>query len=133
MSNFLTSFYNPEKCQMFGVKALKPQFTNLHVDKSDPTNYRGVCVSSWSWKTVLLYSKSNRRILLYFEENNTLHNSQIGFLPENHTADHVFTLRTLTDKYVHYHKEKVYAFLVFGRRQFLINLILIPHPKFFTL
>ena len=131
MSNFLTSFYHPEKCQMFGVKALKPQFTNVHGYKSDPTNYRGICVSSCLGK--LFCSILNRRILLYFEENNTLHNFQIGFLPENHTADHVFTLKTLTDKYVHYHKEKVYAFLAFGRRQFLINLILIPHPKFLTL
>ena len=117
--------------KMSDVKALKPQFTNVHGDKSDPTNYRGICVSSCLGK--LFCSILNRRILLYFEENNTLHNSQIGFLPENHTADHVFTLKTLTDKYVHYHKEKVYAFLAFGRRQFLINLLLIPHPKFLTL
>ena len=82
---------------MFGVKALKPQFTNVHGDKSDPTNYRGICVSSCLGK--LFCSILNRRILLYFEENNTLHNFQIGFLPENHTADHVFTLKTLTDKY----------------------------------
>ena len=37
---------------------------------------------------------------------NILHNSQIGFLPNNRTADHVLTLRTLIDKYVHCHQEK---------------------------
>ena len=31
---------------------------------------------------------------------NVLHKSQIGFLPNNRTADHVFKLRTLIDKYV---------------------------------
>ena len=76
-------------------------------DKSDPTNYRGICVSSCLGK--LFCSILNQRLYLYFKENKILHNSQIGFLPENRTADHVFTLRTLIDKYVHYHKEKVCA------------------------
>ena len=73
-------------------------------DKSDPTNYRGICVSSCLGK--LFCSILNRRLHLYFEENKILHNFQIGFLPENRTADHVFTLMILIDKYVHYHKEK---------------------------
>ena len=85
-------------------------------DKSDPTNYRGICVSSCLGK--LFCSILNRRLHLYFEENKILHNSQIGFLPENRTADHVFTLRTLIDKYVHYHKEKVYACFVDFRKAF---------------
>ena len=85
-------------------------------DKSDPTNYRGICVSSCLGK--LFCFIWNRRLHLYFEENNILHNSQIGFLPENRTADHVFTLRTLIDKYVHYHKEKVYACFVDFRKAF---------------
>ena len=85
-------------------------------DKSDPTNYRGICVSSCLGK--LFSSILNQRLYLYFEENKILHNSQIGFLPENRTADHVFTLRTLIDKYVHYHKEKVYACFVDFRKAF---------------
>ena len=72
-------------------------------DKSDPTNYRVTCVSSCLGK--LFCSILNRRLHLYFEENKMLHNTQIGFLPENRSADHVFTLRTLMDKYGHYHKE----------------------------
>ena len=79
-------------------------------DRSDPTNYRGICVYICLGK--LFCSILNQRLYLYFEENKILHNSQIGFLPENRTADHVFTLRTLIDKYVHYHKEKVYACFV---------------------
>ena len=49
---------------------------------------------------------------------NILHNSQIGFLPNNRTADHVLTLRTLIDKYVHCHQEKVYACFVDFRKAF---------------
>ena len=89
-------------------------------DKSDPTNYRGICVSSCLGK--LFSSISNHRLYLYFEENKILHNSQIGFLPENRTADHVFTLRTLINKYVHYHKEKVYACFVDFRKSFRLRL-----------
>ena len=85
-------------------------------DKSDPTNYRGICVSSCPGK--LFCSILYQRLFLYFKENKILHNSQIGFLPENGTADHVFTLRTLIDKYVHYHKEKVYACFVDFRKAF---------------
>ena len=48
---------------------------------------------------------------------NILHNSQIGFLTNNRTADHVPTLRTLIDKYVHCHQENVYAcFVDLGKR-----------------
>ena len=85
-------------------------------DRSDPTNYRGTCVSSCLGK--LFCSILNQRLYLYFEENKILHNSQIGFLPENRTADHVFTLKTLIDKYVHFHKEKVYACFVDFRKAF---------------
>ena len=50
--------------------------------------------------------------------NNILHKSQIGFLANNRTADHVLTLRTLIDKYVHCHKEKIYACFVDFRKAF---------------
>ena len=49
---------------------------------------------------------------------NILHNSQIGFLPNNRTADNVLTLRILVDKYAHYHQEKVYACFVDFRKAF---------------
>ena len=48
----------------------------------------------------------------------TLHNSQIGFIPNNRTADHVLTLRTLIDKYVHCHQENVYTCFVDFRKAF---------------
>ena len=85
-------------------------------DKNDPINYRGICVSSCLGK--LFCSILNQRLHSYLKENKILHNSQIGFLPENRTADHVFTLRALVDKYVHYHKERVYACFVDFRKAF---------------
>ena len=53
----------------------------------------------------------NQRLLEHIMSLNTLylHKSQIGFLPNNRTADHVFAPRTLIDKYVHSHKEKMNA------------------------
>ena len=72
--------------------------------RSDPASYRGICVSSCLGK--LFCSILNQRLLEHIKSHNILHNSQIGFLPKNRTADHVLTLRTLVDKYVHYHNEK---------------------------
>ena len=67
-------------------------------DLSDPNNYRGICVSSCLGK--FFTSILNHRLLLYVEKNQILHNCQIGFLPRNRTSDHIFTLRTIVDKYV---------------------------------
>ena len=44
--------------------------------------------------------------------------AQIGFPANNRTADHVLTLRTLIDKYVHSHQTKVYACFVDFRKAF---------------
>ena len=79
--------------------------------RNDQTNYRGICVSSCLGK--LLCSILNQRLMEHVNSLNILHNSQIGFLPNNRTADHVLTLRTLIDKCVHCHQEKVYACFVY--------------------
>ena len=84
--------------------------------RNDPTNYRGICVSSCLGK--LFCSILNQRLMEHVNSLNILHNSQIGFLPNNRTADHVLTLRTLIDKYVHCHQEKVYACFVDVRKAF---------------
>ena len=51
----------------------------------------------------------NQRLLGHAVSLNVLHKSQIGFLPKNRTTDHVLTLRTLIDKWVHGHREKIHA------------------------
>ena len=78
--------------------------------RCDPANYRGICVSSCLGK--LFCSILNQRLLEHVNSYNILQKSQIGFLPKNRTADHVLTLRTLVDKYVHHHNEKIYACFV---------------------
>ena len=84
--------------------------------KSDPSNYRGICISSCLGK--LFCSILNQRLLKHIQTRDILHNSQIGFLANNRTADHVLTLRTLIDKYVNCHKTKVYACFVDFRKAF---------------
>ena len=49
--------------------------------RSDPANYRGICVSSCLGK--LFCSILNQRLLEYIVSLNILHKSQIGFLPNN--------------------------------------------------
>ena len=85
-------------------------------ERNDPTNYRGICVSCCLGK--LFWSVLNQRLMAHVASLNILHNSQVGFLPNNRTADHVLTLRTLIDKYVHCHQEKVYACFADFRKAF---------------
>ena len=61
--------------------------------KNDPSNYRGICSSSCLGK--LFCSILNQRLLEHVQSLDILHNSQIGFLAKNRTADNVLTLRTL--------------------------------------
>ena len=68
------------------------------VDQSDPSNYRGICVTSCLGK--LFCSILNIRVLEFVQTRNILHLSQIVFLPGNRTSYHLFSLKTLTDKYV---------------------------------
>ena len=60
----------------------------------------------------------NQRLLEHVQSLDILHKSQIGFLANNRTADHVLTLRTLIDKYVNCHQTKVYACFVDFRKAF---------------
>ena len=53
-----------------------------------------------------------RIVNAFFQSLDILHKSQISFLANNRTADHVLTLRTLIDKYVNRHQTKVYACFV---------------------
>ena len=59
--------------------------------KKDPNYYRSICVSSCLGK--LFCTILNDRILNYTTENDIIHPSEIGFLPGNRIADHIFTLR----------------------------------------
>jgi hypothetical protein len=55
--------------------------------------------------------------MLFTKQENSIHPSQIGFMPGNRTADHILTLKTLHDKYVkQQNNEKIYACFVDFRK-----------------
>ena len=51
--------------------------------KNDPSNYRGICISSCLGK--LFCSILNQRLLKHIQSRDILHKSQIGFLANNRT------------------------------------------------
>ena len=86
-------------------------------NKSDPSNYRGICINSCLGK--LFTSVLNIRLQHYLNEENILHRAQIGFLPNHRTSDHIFTLRTLIDKHVtHSTKGKLFTWFIDFKKAF---------------
>ena len=65
--------------------------------KTEPGNYRGICVSSCLGKFFTLIL--NTRLNNFLEENNILNNYQIGFRHGFRTSDHLLVLKTLIDSY----------------------------------
>ena len=92
--------------------------TPLHKsgDKFDPNNYRGICVNSNVGK--LLCMIINQRILDFLTEKNVLSKSQIGFLPNYRTTDHIFTLNTLIDNQININKSKLFSCFVDFKKAF---------------
>ena len=62
----------------------------------EPNNYRGISLNCCLSKlfTLLL----NTRVNQFCEENEIIHENQIGFRKGFRTADHVLALKTLTDQ-----------------------------------
>ena len=86
-------------------------------NKHDPANYRGICINSCLGK--LFTSVLNTRLQNHLLDQNILHQAQIGFLPDHRTSDHIFTLRTLVDKYVNQvPKGKLYTCFVDFKKAF---------------
>ena len=85
-------------------------------DKSDPNNYRGICISSAILK--LITSLIYERFLKYVENNNLLSKNQIGFKRNGRTSDHLLTLKTVMKKYVTRGHKKIYACFVDLKKAF---------------
>ena len=86
-------------------------------DRLNCNNYRGICITSCLGKFFCLIL--NERLHTFTKENDTLHPSQIGFLPNHRTADHILTLKSLIDKYVNQTTNgKIYACFVDFRKAF---------------
>ena len=81
--------------------------TSIHKsgDNFDPNNCSGTCVNSNLGKFLCIII--NSRLVVFLSENNVLSKCQIGFLPNYHTTDHVFTLHTLIDNQTNQNKGKV--------------------------
>ena len=87
------------------------------VDKCDPSNYRGICVSSCLSK--LFCSILNERLYNFIQERNLLHPSQIEFLPRFRTSDHIISLRTIIDMNVtHTPKSKLFCCFIDLKKAF---------------
>ncbi len=66
----------------------------------------------------VLCSILNTRLLHFLMKHNALSKCQIGFLPKCRTSDHIFTLQTLIDKYVHQNKGKIFACFIDFKKAF---------------
>jgi hypothetical protein len=81
----------------------------------DPSNYRGITVMNCIAK--LFNSILNNRLVMFMEHKKLLSKSQIGFKKNARTADHIFVLKTLINKYVK-NKGKLYACFVDFQKAF---------------
>ena len=82
----------------------------------DPDNYRGICISSALTK--LLSTMMNTRLCSFIEENQILNKEQIGFTKENRCPDHIFTMKSVVNKYVDDKKGKIFACFIDFRKAF---------------
>ena len=97
------------------ISSLTPIFKSG--DTSDTNNYRGICVSSCLGK--FFTSILNQRLMKFIQKNKILHNSQIGFLPNHRTSDHIFTMRCVIDRYVKNSKGgRIYACFIDFKKAF---------------
>ena len=80
----------------WSLSFLKPLYKSGSV--CDPSNYRGICLSSCLGK--LFCSVLNQRLVKFLEENEMYKPNQIAFRAGYRTSDHMFVLKTLIDKYV---------------------------------
>lgn len=72
-------------------------------DKIDPNNYRGMCVSSNQGEVFCCII--NAHIQAFLTNHSVLNKRQIGFLPNHHTTDYIYTLHTLIKQHVHQKKQ----------------------------
>ena len=67
-------------------------------EKLDPDNYMGICVITCLSRLFMLVL--NERLSDLIKVNEIFNQTQISFQKKRRTADHVFTLKTITNKYL---------------------------------
>ena len=83
--------------------------------KSDPNCFRGISIMSCLGK--LFFSILNIRLINYLKTNNLNNDFQIGFAAGSRPADHMLTIKTISDKYLGSGK-KVYSCFVDFKKAF---------------
>ena len=71
-------------------------------DSFDPSNYRGITVTSCLSELFTLIL--NGRLVKYLNENSIMNHNQIGFRKGFRTSDHIFALNTILNSYVSHNK-----------------------------
>ena len=104
-----TNFYP----SVWGIGHIVPIFKSGTV--SDPSNYRGITISSCLGKLFSIIL--NNRLISFLDLNNLKRPEQIGFSKGGRTADHIFTLKTIIDSYK-LKKKKLYACFIDLRKAF---------------
>ncbi len=85
--------------------------------KSNPDNYRGICVANALLKLFCLLL--NIRLKSFVDTNKLIHKNQIGFQNISRTSDNILTLKALINKHVNDDsKKKVHAAFIDFRKAF---------------
>ena len=103
-----TGIYPKSWKESFTIPIYKPG------DKNDPNNYRGVSLINCLPK--IFNTILNNRLIKIIEDH--LSNSLFGFRENHRTADSIFVLKSLINKYIHKNKKKIYACFVDLRKAF---------------
>ena len=85
-------------------------------DNSNPDNYRGITITSNIRK--LFNMVLNSRLDTFLGENRIIDNVQIGFTKNARTSDHMFVMKSLTDKCINVTGGKLYFCFVDFRKAF---------------
>ena len=86
-------------------------------DKSNPDNYRGICISNALLKCLCLIL--NNRLKKFSSKNNLIAREQIGFREKSRATDHIFTLKTIVNNHLYAKKgNKVFACFIDLRKAY---------------
>lgn len=91
-------------------------------DKSDPSNYRGITISSCIGKffSIIL----NTRLTSFLESKSVLNPAQIGFMKGSRTSDHVFALKMIIYSYTKQKENQCLLVLsIFGKLSTLFGAV----------
>ena len=83
---------------------------------SDPSNYRGLTITSSNGK--LFNRVLNARLDKFLIKYNGIDECQIGFRKKARTSDHMFVLKTIIDKYCVAGNKKLYSCFVDFRKAY---------------